>query len=122
MRLSSRQATLVGYVLVAALCYGLLRWFEPVRVSGGSMRPALHAGDLVLVAKDREVGPGDVALLRLTDRGPVLHRVTTVLEDGSVLTKGDANDVADATPTERPRIGGRVVAVVPVGRWLERWR
>lgn len=122
MRLSNRQATLVSYVLLASVCYGLLRWFEPVRVSGGSMRPALHAGDLVLVARDREVGRGDVALLRPQGRGPVLHRVTTVLTDGSVLTKGDANGVADTLPTDRSRIGGKVVAVVPVGRWLERWR
>lgn len=122
MRLSRRYSYLIGYVLVAVLCYGALRAFEPVRVSGGSMQPALYAGDLALVARAGGVDAGDIALLKPSGRGPVLHRVTRVLPDGSVVTRGDANASMDVLPTSEQQVTGRVVAVVPVGRWLKRWR
>jgi signal peptidase I len=122
MRVTALWATLLGYLLVAAVCFAGLRWAEPVRVAGASMQPALWAGDLVLVSRDTEVPVGQVALLRAPGHGPVLHRVVERRTDGSVLTKGDANVHADLTPTERRHIAGRVVAVVPVGRMLARWR
>jgi len=117
-----RLATVLGYGLAAAAVLGALAVWMPVRVAGRSMHPALHAGDLVLVRRGVSVAPGDVALLAPPGHGAVLHRVLSLRADGSARTRGDANAVVDFSATPRAGIVGRVVAVVPVGRAIERWR
>ncbi len=122
MKLAGPAMALAGYAVLVVICVATLRYFEPVRVVGGSMRPALMAGDLVLV--DRAVSPhaGDIALLKVRGHGPVLHRVIGVDEAGRLRTKGDANQTADVRPVERRDVRGIVVRVVPVGSLIERWR
>jgi signal peptidase I len=122
MALRRAVPALGAYALVAAIAFGALRAFEPVRVAGGSMHPALHAGDLVLVARAREPSQGEIALVRLPGRGPVLHRVVELSDDGTVRTQGDANSAADLDPVATAHLSGTVVGVVPVGRWVARWR
>lgn len=110
------------YASVAIICWGAFRLFEPVRVAGRSMKPALFPGDLVLVARGAGWTTGDIVLLNRQGHGPVLHRVVGRLADGTVETKGDANEFADITPARTPEVAGRVIAVVPVGAVLHEWR
>lgn len=112
---------IAGYALAAAVTFIAMRSFTPIRVAGQSMHPALHAGDLVFV-RDRAPALGEVALLAPQGRGLVLHRVVDERGDGAVVTRGDANEIADATPTPAQHVRGTVVAVVPVGALIERWR
>lgn len=94
----------------------------PVRVAGMSMRPALTAGDLVVVRADASAVPGRIVLVREAGHAAMLHRVVAVNPDGSVRTRGDANPVEDITAAPPSAVRGVVVAVVPVGSWAQRWR
>jgi signal peptidase len=121
------MARLAEVFIVLCLAFGIA-WmahvlWRPVRVGGWSMHPALHVGDVVAVALSGR-GPveGDVVLIERPGHQAVLHRVTRVRPDGSVLTKGDANSVADFEPTPASQIRGRVSALLPLGELAERWR
>ena len=108
-------------VVAALLCAALSVW-EPVRVAGLSMSPALRPGDLVIVRKNARPREGSIVLVRTAGHGAVLHRVVGIGPDGSVTTRGDANAVNDSEKVRRPDIAGVVVRVVPAGKLLVRWR
>lgn len=112
----------LAYSFVAGACFLSLRAFMPVRVSGGSMHPALHSGDLVFVSNGARATPGDIALIQQPGHGPVLHRVVRVGSDGALRTKGDANGTLDIEPVEPASVRGVVVGLLPVGALVERWR
>lgn len=119
----SRAALLAtAYVALGAAAFAGLRAYEPVRVSGGSMYPALRDGDVVFVSSRRKPVAGDIALLHAPGHGPVLHRVVERQEDGTLLTKGDANRLPDFAPTPETAVRGTVVRVLPAGALLERVR
>jgi signal peptidase I len=104
--------------LVAAYSLGSGR-VSVVRVTGGSMYPALRAGDVCVVLSTRQVEPRDVVLLEPPGHASrVLHRVRSV-EASSLVTQGDANPVPDFDPVPRDAVLGRVTFVVPVGRAVE---
>ena len=123
----SPMQRLAELVIVLGLALGIawvahLLW-KPVRVSGWSMHPALHVGDVVAVSLDgTRPQSGDVILVQSPGHSAVLHRVIDVQPDGSVHTKGDANQIPDFEPTPPSQIEGRVAAVLPVGELLGRWR
>lgn len=121
-RLVRLAPSLVAYLILLAVGVAGYQRFEPLAVNGGSMGPSLTPGDLVLVGRGARVGVGDIALLRATGHGPVLHRVTAVSKTGAVRTRGDANPIADRLDTPASQVAGRVVLVVPIGALLARWR
>jgi signal peptidase len=115
--LSVRAAELAGAVAVlVALALPLAFTWTPVRVNGGSMEPTLFAGDLAVVRRGASADAGDVVLFDTARHGRVIHRVERRLPDGSIVTRGDANPVADFDPVAPNQVRGRVVAVLPVGR------
>lgn len=89
-------------------------------VEGGSMRPALYPGDLIVY---RRVGHqpvrGDLVVFRY-DGALVVHRVIRVRPDDSLVMRGDANAANDASPVDGDSVRGTVIAVLPVGRAAER--
>lgn len=111
----------VGIALIAA-GLGVVHTCSVVSVAGGSMAPALLPADIVLVMRTRDVSRGDIALLVSPSGSRYLHRIVSVDPNGSVETRGDANEIDDFDPTPRGRILGRVVRVIPAGTVLERWR
>lgn len=121
-RLRRGAPTAIAYVLVAAIMVVGLSRFTPVAVAGGSMRPALWPGDLVVVWKSAGVRRGDIVLAVSPGHGPVLHRVVDSAPDGGFHLRGDANPTADLSATAASCIRGRVVLVVPFGAALSRWR
>ena len=116
---------LVCLALLGALGVGVLaavRLLAVVRVVGESMHPALHTADVCLVRRGARVGTGDIVLyLEPGHDSAVLHRVTGRAADGYV-TRGDANPVSDFRHLAPASLRGRVIAVIPVGALLERWR
>ncbi|CAL1543942.1 unnamed protein product [Lymnaea stagnalis] len=73
-----------------------------VVVLSGSMEPAFHRGDLLLLTNHREepIRVGEIVVFKIEGRDiPIVHRVLKVHEkdDGTVrfLTKGDNNSVDD---------------------------
>lgn len=108
--------------IVAVLCWAGSKSWIPVQVAGGSMRPALFPGDLVLVDVRSHPVSGAIALIESPRHGTVLHRVIETRADGSVRTQGDANATADSEALPANAVKGSVTAIVPVGRVIERWR
>lgn len=106
---------------VALAVIALGRVVEPVRVAGLSMHPALHVGDLALVLRGQRAREGDIVLVDLPGGLRALHRVIDSGPRG-IRTRGDANGAIDRDARSPSQIEGRVVAVIPFGRLLERSR
>ena len=111
---------LLALVLVAG--WAALNHWQVVTVAGGSMRPALAPGDVVVVDRTARARGGQIALVNTARHGRFLHRVIEVGATGLVRTRGDANTIADFDSVPASAVTGPVVMVVPVGRLVERWR
>jgi len=88
---------IVFIILILILCvYFALRLFgiaEIYEVKTGSMEDGIHAGDYILILKKNNYKVGDVVTYTKDDYY-VTHRI--IKKDGKkVITKGDANNVAD---------------------------
>ncbi|ESL09609.1 signal peptidase protein type I [Trypanosoma rangeli SC58] len=100
-----------------------------VVVLSGSMEPAYHRGDLLLLHKITKVSISDVVVFNLPGRTvPVVHRVHGVHEDGDTrlfLTKGDNNAFDDRTLypdgyhwVQEGDAVGKVFAIIPYAGFL----
>lgn len=99
-RISIASLSLGALVALASVIVGV-----PLATGGvwrtvqtGSMEPEISAGDVVLVSRSLDVpGIGDVIAFgdQLHSDRDVLHRVVDIDDAGSLITKGDANDVVD---------------------------
>ncbi|MBQ9954116.1 MAG: signal peptidase I [Eggerthellaceae bacterium] len=89
-------------------------------VLSGSMEPELSTGDLVIVGDGGPVEVGDVVVYQ-DGNLLVVHRVVET-EGGVMVTKGDANNVADE-PVAVSAVRGEVLASIPflgtVVSWLK---
>ena len=79
-------------------------------VLSGSMEPTFSTGDLIVVEECEEIAVDDIVVYQ-QGSSLVVHRVIAI--DGeSVITQGDANNVADA-PVQRSAVKGRVMFWIP---------
>ena len=90
-------------------------------VEGGSMEPALSAGDVIVYRRPGAVWQrGDLVVFE-HQGSLVVHRVAGLLRGGALRTRGDANESLDVDPVELDDVRGKVLVVVPAGRfaaWL----
>jgi signal peptidase len=112
--------------LTAAVVLPVL-WGEPSRiiiVSGESMEPTFHTGDLIVVWPRGGYDVGDVAPYRVPagepgEGGLVIHRVVGGDGTGGYVMQGDNNPTPDIwMPTDADVIGRQVLAVPRVGEFL----
>ena len=116
----------VYYVVVAALLLvGALVAFSalPIRgnyeiktVRSGSMAPAIKTGSVVIVKPTDRYKEGEMITFKGGKSVDVTHRVVEAKEEGgsvSYVTKGDANNAADARVVPRQDVVGKVVLTVP---------
>lgn len=115
----TRLAVLVVEVAVLATlaALSLLSHLGPIGayvVLSSSMEPSVPKGSLAVTLPLGASGPaeGDIVAYGAGEN-VVVHRVQTVGEDGSVTTKGDANDDADPVPVDPAAIVGRLLFSVP---------
>ena len=79
-------------------------------VLSGSMEPTLSVDDLILVKEQESYSLGDVVVFQ--DVGSlVVHRIVH-MEDDTIITQGDANNVSDA-PIPFSAVKGRVILSIP---------
>ena len=108
-------------VLAAAVVVPRLTGATPYSVTTGSMRPHYPPGTLVVVrpVPVEEIRTGDVVTYQLEsgEAAVVTHRVvqvgTDLDGDVSLVTQGDANDVADAEPVRPVQVKGRLWYSLP---------
>lgn len=129
-----RALTVVAAALFVALLAGWLVFLRPqalggqtavVVVSGQSMDPVLHDGDLALVRRQSSYRAGDVVVYRVP-RGQVgagalvIHRVVGGSGTRGYLTRGDNRDGDDAWRPRDDDVVGKVRWRVPLaGHSLE---
>ena len=85
--------------------------FGSAVVLSGSMEPTFSTGDLIVVKECESVAVDDIVVYQLGS-SLVVHRVIAV-DDETVTTRGDANNVADA-PVDRSAVAGTVLFWIPM--------
>jgi len=106
-------AILVGlvYGIPKGLAYFLETDYPMASITSGSMWPALKQGDLILikgVSSKEEIQIGDIIVYR-NPKGFTIHRVIK-LNENTLITKGDANNVEDA-PVKYEEVVGKTVTL-----------
>ena len=109
----------IGGCLVVTLLPLLFGW-RPYVVESGSMAPRIKVGDVILAApeKDPKKLLGHVTVFHDPDAARAgtikSHRVVTINPDGTLTTKGDANQTVDSVHLQPSQVIG-------LGRLLVRW-
>lgn len=79
-------------------------------ILSGSMEPTLRVNDLVVIRQEDTYEAGDIVVFQSgTDR--IIHRILSI-EGETVLTRGDANPVADS-PIHISQVKGKLVLRLP---------
>ena len=106
--------------LLVALAVGLAMGSRLIIVSGASMEPTMHTGDLLIVWPDADYDLGSVVTYRIPDGTPgegkiVVHRVVG-FEGDLLVTQGDNNAEIDPwNPAVGDVIGRRRVLIPGIG-------
>ena len=104
---------LLAAVVLGALALGSHRFYA---VQTGSMSPSIPTRTLVVV----EVGRYQIGqpITFVHDGGLITHRLVGANPDGTLITKGDANEKVDASSVKPAQVIGGVVATPQqVGYW-----
>ena len=73
--------------------------FRIFKVATGSMEPTLSINSIIVVKKTDDLNIGDIITFQ-DSRGYTTHRIVEMNED-SITTKGDANNVKDTLKISR---------------------
>ena len=81
-------------------------------VQSGSMSPALHTGDVVVVKPVSQYHQNDIITFNSNQNFTITHRIIQV-NNQSYTTKGDANSVSDQEVVNSSQILGKVIFFIP---------
>jgi len=96
--------------------------YATLTIETGSMSGTLEIGDMILIKDTGDYKIGDiVTFIEEGDKIPTTHRIVNYNEDGSFVTKGDANNALDTGDVSRDMILGEVVKVMPRVGFFFRW-
>ncbi len=99
----------LGACVMVTLLPLLFGW-QPFVIITGSMEPGINAGDVVLVSPNPD--PDQVVGRVISFEDParpdhiLTHRVVSINEDGTLVTKGDANPTVDSAPVPPETVTG----------------
>lgn len=79
-------------------------------VLSGSMEPTFYVDDVIFAKEEEQYAVGDIVVYQDGDM-VIVHRVVAVNEE-TIQTKGDANNIADA-PIAKDKVKGKVIASIP---------
>ena len=103
-----------GTLAVIAILPMIVPGYTSASITSGSMQPKLRPGDVVIAVGSGGSGikTGTIIVFEDPERGDlVTHRIVGVAEDGSYITKGDANGINDPRPVPPAYVKG-------VGQWV----
>lgn len=83
--------------------------FSTAVVISGSMEPAIHVDDLVLIHRQDSYQIRDIVMYE-GEHSMVTHRIVGI-EDGVYITQGDSNNAPDP-PIPKERVAGKVIHTV----------
>lgn len=95
-----------------------------IKVVSGSMEPSIHDGDYIIIKKaaGSELEVGDIICFYSSDDDIYgmlnTHRIVKRIDDGSFVTKGDANNTEDSSAVTADNIIGKYDGKVRILRWL----
>ena len=120
--------TTITGILMAAFAWFILAPLQLggrvsyIILSGNSMEPGFHLGDLVLARAASEYQIGDIVAYRHPDIGVVFHRI--IARNGEFFTlKGDHNTWEDSFSPEKQDILGKYWFFLPkAGNWISSLR
>ena len=78
-------------------------------VASGSMQDTIDVDDIIIVKVSKDIKVNDIVTYKDEDNKMITHRVVEIDKD-KIITKGDANNVADS-PISKNQIIGKVVSV-----------
>jgi signal peptidase I len=103
-----------GTLAVIAVLPMVVPGYTSASITSGSMQPKLRPGDVVIAVGNGGAGikTGTIVVYEDPARGDlVTHRIVGVNDDGSYVTRGDANGVNDAQAIPSENVKG-------VGKWV----
>lgn len=120
---------IVGFVAVIVLCWylwpaslgGATRF---VVVQGKSMEPTYNLGDAIIVKHNPRPRVGNIIVFQIPADEPgagmmVVHRITSIRNDGSYVTQGDNRATADSFHITTDDVLGTPVRSIPrLGRLI----
>ena len=116
---------IVGFIIAYLVNMGMgvaLQTDTPmVAVFSNSMVPTFYKGDLVFVSgTDDEVSTGDIIVFDVGNKNyPIIHRVFSIEDDGTIRTKGDNNGFSDPWIVTDNDIHGKASFKVPFLGWVK---
>lgn len=116
---------LLVYVTVSAARGKIVSIFghTVLTVVTGSMEPSLHVGDYIFIERTdpSQLKEGDIITFYSEQSDIfgllVTHRIAKVNEDGTFVTRGDANPVDDSVHVRPERIVGKYTGKARLFRW-----
>lgn len=96
---------IVGNKLPMPFGYGL------ANVLSGSMEPTFSKGTLLIVKEETKPEKGQIVVYQ-SGNELIVHRIVNINKN-TIITKGDANNIADE-PFDKTQIKGVVIAAIPV--------
>jgi len=92
--------------------------YKIMKVITGSMVPAIDIGDIIITSDTHidNLKIGDIITFRIPGNILVTHRISDIKEDGSFVTKGDANPEEDTgILVNESNIIGKCIFKIPDG-------
>jgi signal peptidase I len=91
-------------------------------VSGKSMEPGFHTGDLVVLRRSRDYRKGDVVTYSVPEEPyrsyNIVHRIVDELADGRFMIRGDNRDENDPWLVSNSDIHGKQILLVAKGGFV----
>lgn len=108
---------IVLFALAVLLIGPTLMGMKSLAVLSGSMEPKIPVGSIVYVddVEPSTLQTGDVITYSISGSTMVTHRVVEVdVDNQSIITKGDANEVEDGAPVAFSQVVGKMKLHVPL--------
>ncbi len=131
MKRSRGQFKLFFAIITLSLMAGIWWLFAPTQfggqsayviVTGNSMEPGFHRGDLVIIHQAADYQVGDIVTYRHPEIGPIIHRIVE-RQGEQFIFKGDNNAWLDSyRPTQAEFIGKFWLYVPYAGKIIQKLR
>lgn len=101
--------TYIFIIIYALICAPIVLKYKPVVVLSGSMEPTIKTGSIIYYKwiEPELLKKNDIITFNNQGKNYVSHRIVSI-DDSSVTTKGDANDVPDGKKVNFENIRGKV--------------